>query len=194
TNLATSLSQKTMSDTNGKFNFKVKNHLKYGIIAQKDLYQPEAKEIDLNNAVDQIYNTEVYLNSYKDVEEKVITDNGVTKLVINPIYFDFNKWNIRPDAAIELDEVVKMMEKYPTLKIEVEAHTDCRGSNAYNLELSKKRAKSVMDYLILRGISKENLTSIGYGETQPVNQCTREGICTDEEYSVNRRCEFIIKN
>ena len=78
--------------------------------------------------------------------------------------------------------------------IEIGAHTDCRGPEEYNLNLSHKRAKSVREYLVSQGISNTNVKSVGYGETQPLNKCVKEGICKEEEYNINRRCEFVILN
>ena len=86
------------------------------------------------------------------------------------------------------------MRKYSDMVIEIGAHTDCRGSDEYNLLLSHKRAKSVREYLVSQVISNNNVKSIGYGEMQPLNQCVKEGICKDEEYDINRRCEFVILN
>ena len=86
------------------------------------------------------------------------------------------------------------MNKYPDMEVEVSAHTDARGKDQYNLELSKKRATSTLEYLVSKGIDRSRLKSIGYGEMQPLNKCDKEGICEDEEYDINRRCEFTIIN
>ena len=86
------------------------------------------------------------------------------------------------------------MKKYPEMEVEVSAHTDARGPDEYNLNLSKKRAASTLDYLVSQGIEKDRLKSIGYGEMQPLNKCIKEGICTDQEYDINRRCEFTLLN
>jgi len=86
------------------------------------------------------------------------------------------------------------MKKYPSMIIEIGAHTDVRGSDHYNMILSHKRAKSVREYLVKNGISDKNVQSKGYGETQPLNHCVEEGICKEKEYNINRRCEFVILN
>lgn len=115
---------------------------------------------------------------------------------INPIYFDLNKYNIRPDAAIELDKIVKVMKEYPGMTIELGSHTDCRSSAAYNLALSDKRAKASANYIISKGIAKGRIIGKGYGETKLINKCECEGKrvvpCTEEEHQANRRTEFII--
>ena len=80
------------------------------------------------------------------------------------------------------------------MEIEIGTHTDVRGTDEFNLYLSQQRAQSVMEYLISEGIPDTNIGSKGYGESQPINKCVRGGICTEQEYAVNRRCEFVILN
>ena len=123
------------------------------------------------------------------------TDIG--KLInINPIYFDVNKFNIRPDAAIELDKIVKAMNEYPEMVIELGSHTDCRAPKAYNMSLSDKRAKSSAAYVVSKGVSKDRIYGKGYGESKLINGCACEGkvisTCSDLEHQANRRTEFII--
>ncbi len=118
--------------------------------------------------------------------EKIIT---VKELDINPIYFDYDKWNIRRDAAFELDKIVEAMNKYPELKIHIVSHTDKRGSAEYNQKLSEKRAKATMEYIISKGIDASRLSAEGKGESEPAVNCTR---CTEEQHQLNRRSEFLI--
>lgn len=115
---------------------------------------------------------------------------------INPIYFDVNKFNIRPDAAIELDKIIAIMNENPTLVVELGSHTDCRAPIAYNERLSDRRAKASAAYIKLK---IKNLTRIygkGYGESQLITDCPCEGdvksTCSDEEHQLNRRTEFKI--
>src|SRR5690606_12441867 len=88
-----------------------------------------------------------------------------SKIVLQDIYYDFDKYNIRSDAQVILHELVRIMHDNPTLKIELSSHTDSRGSDAYNMVLSQKRAQSAVDYIVSRGVSRERLTAQGYGET-----------------------------
>lgn len=113
-------------------------------------------------------------------------------LNLNEILFDLDKSNIRPDAAIELDKVVAVLKDYPTMKIDIRAHTDSRGSAGYNERLSTRRASSTMQYMIDQGISKYRLSSKGYGESKLLNKCADKVPCTDEEHQKNRRSEFIV--
>ncbi len=113
---------------------------------------------------------------------------------LNKIYFDFNKHNIRPDAAEELDKVVKLMTvTYPDMIIKLEAHTDPVGSHRYNDNLSERRAKSTYEYLIQNGVPSHHILSYkGYGERKPVNDCKTKDDCPPEELELNRRTEFPI--
>lgn len=106
------------------------------------------------------------------------------------IYYDFDKYNIRKDAAEELDRLIEIMQKYPKMKIEMRSHTDSRGSDDYNMKLSHNRAMSAAKYIVKNGIDKDRITFKGYGETVPVNQCTNGVTCSEAEHQLNRRTEF----
>lgn len=127
------------------------------------------------------------LTEVKILKNKVIVN-------VNPIYFPLNSATITPTAAIELDKVVKIMRKYPKLKIEGGSHTDSRGGGDFNLKLSYKRAASTVQYIINQGINPSRITAKGYGETQPVNKCVDGVRCSEKEYQLNRRTEFVILN
>lgn len=113
-------------------------------------------------------------------------------IAIQNIHYNFNKDNIRPDAAVILDELVRTMRDNPTLEIELGSHTDSRGVDVYNLDLSQRRAKSVMNYLVSRGISRARMTAKGYGETKLLNHCSNGVKCSAEAHQANRRTEFKI--
>lgn len=123
-------------------------------------------------------------------------DDLRTALGIDIIYFDLDKSNIRPDAAVELAKVLEVMKEYPNMKIDVRSHTDCRQTAKYNEALSDRRAKSTIAWLIKNGIAADRLTGRGYGESQLVNDCdcepTNQSNCTEEQHQKNRRSEFII--
>lgn len=130
--------------------------------------------------------------------EKAITaippDFDLGKL-INPIYFDFDKSNIRPDAAVELAKIIEILKEYPELRIDVRSHTDSRGNDAYNLALSERRNKSTIEYIINEGgIAADRLTGRGYGETQLLNECSNGVKCSEEAHQLNRRSEFIVQD
>ena len=119
---------------------------------------------------------------------------GKLQIITSSIYFGFAKWNIREDTAEKLDEIISTLNKNPDMSIEIGAHTDARGSAEYNMDLSHKRANSVREYFIENGISDLRVLSKGYGESQPLNNCAKKGNCTEKDYSINRRCEFVILN
>ena len=153
----------------------------------------EAKQIEYKNL-----NATLNTSNMQDLEE--MEYNIVLQPVadveylaeINNIYFDFDKSNIRPDAAKELDKLVKLMrDEYPDLVIEVGSHTDKRGSEAYNEALAKRRAQSTRDYLIEQGIAKNRIKEQGYGERQPAIECDR---CSKEQHQLNRRSMFSVVN
>ena len=114
------------------------------------------------------------------------------RLSLQPIYFDFDKSNIRPDAEIELAKILEALNEYPKLKIHIESHTDSRGNDQYNLKLSERRALSTLNWFYNHGVDKNRLTSKGYGESQLLNRCKNNVECTEEEHQLNRRSMFII--
>ena len=123
----------------------------------------------------------------KPIEDVVILAD------LETIYFDLDKYNIRPDAAIELDKVVVLMNKYPEMVIRLESHTDSRANDAYNMVLSNNRAKSTYKYIISKGIDASRITKYeGFGESQLVNKCSNNVKCSEAEHQLNRRTEFII--
>jgi outer membrane protein OmpA-like peptidoglycan-associated protein len=161
----------------------------YKIEASKKYYITTSKVIKTSNKDKLIQKVELFLpiDEFIVLRDKVMID-------VNPIYFDYDKFNIRRDAALELDKVVAIMKKYPTLIVECGSHTDSRGPDKYNNILSDKRAKSTMNYIISKGISPERISGKGYGETQLTNRCSNGVKCSEEEHQLNRRTEFVIVN
>jgi len=124
-------------------------------------------------------------------------DLPLEKLILNKpirldnIYYDLAKWNIRSDAAKELDKLVLVLKDNPTIVIELSSHTDSRASDAYNMDLSDKRAKSAAKYIVEKGgIDKSRITGKGYGESMLINHCGNNVKCTEQEHQENRRTEF----
>jgi outer membrane protein OmpA-like peptidoglycan-associated protein len=140
----------------------------------------------------------VQLHEKMDLQLKPLEIGGdlAKMLGIKPIYFDLGKFNIRKDAGIELDKIVKVMNENPTMVIELGSHTDCRGTIAANEKLSSNRAISSAQYIKSRITNPERISGKGYGETMLLNDCGCEGpkksTCTEPEHQLNRRTEFII--
>jgi outer membrane protein OmpA-like peptidoglycan-associated protein len=175
---------------NGKFEFPLDCESSYRIVGNKQNYLQAS--VDLNTTSENKKVHQVTIDLEPDEEFVVIGDRVLLKL--NTIYFDFDKSDIRPDAEIELKKAIEIMKKYPDIIVEFGAHCDSRGPDVYNDKLSERRAKSTVDFMTARGISKDRLTGKGYGERMLVNNCTNGVKCTEEEHQLNRRTEFVIKN
>jgi len=177
----------------GAFQFDLKCKTEYIIRAEKDTYSSDEKRFTTPTKKQEL-RTQLMLE--KDEQEIEPGDDLAQVLDIPIIYFDYNQSNIRYDAEIELQKVFAVLNKYPTMNIDIRSHTDCRGAAAYNEHLSDKRAKSTRQYLIDKGVAPERLTAKGYGESRLVNDCgcepTNESSCSEEEHQLNRRSEFII--
>jgi outer membrane protein OmpA-like peptidoglycan-associated protein len=127
-------------------------------------------------------------------EVAIGTDLGLS---INPIYFDYRKWNIRPDAANELDKIVAILKANPKMKIALGSHTDSRGTDEDNQLLSERRAKSSVDYIVSKGISRKRITGKGYGEAQlKVSDAEIKAVYLwveqEKMHQLNRRTEFVV--
>ncbi len=167
----------------GYYEFEVDCDTKYTVIGTKEDFKEDQKEVETDDENEKEIEADLLL-------EPLIKDN---QIVINPIFFDFDKWNIRTDAQYELENIVDVMRAHPTMVIKIESHTDSRGSDRYNMKLSDRRAKSTMNYLISRGIAPDRIESaIGYGETQLLNKCSNGVKCSKEEHQLNRRSYFYI--
>ena len=119
--------------------------------------------------------------------EVIITDREV---ILNSVYFEFDKSNITAQGASELNKLVSVMEEYSTMVIFVKSHTDSKGAVAYNTKLSEQRAQATVQYLMSKGISKERISGKGFGSSEPKINCLAN--CTEEENAQNRRSEFLI--
>ena len=145
---------------------------------------------------EEIYATTKGLDRSKDlyVKIKLSMQQPAAGAVIrlDKIYYDYDKSNIKTRSAEELDRLVKLMNDFPDMKIELSSHTDSRGSDAYNQKLSQSRANSAVAYILGKGISKSRITAVGYGETRLVNGCSNGVNCTEAQHQENRRTEFEI--
>ena len=176
------------------FDKKIGDKLKYSIELSKDGYI--SKTVNFAKVINKP--GEIKVNEGLDLSlGKMELGSEIGKLInINPIYFDVNKSDIRQDAALELDKIVKAMNQYPGMVVELGSHTDCRSSKAYNASLSDRRAKSSAAYIVSKGIPEDRIYGKGYGESKLINGCACEGAikstCTEEEHQANRRTEFVI--
>jgi len=161
------------------------NDAEYAVY-QKPIKLENEKEFKFKfYAIDNVGNIET-------LQEKVVVTGFTLINKINNIYYDKAKWNIREDAALELDKLVLLLKKYPEIIIELGSHTDSRGFDLFNKVLSVKRAKEAVEYLISKGIDEKRLQYKGYGESMLINKCKDGYICTEDEHEKNRRTEFKI--
>lgn len=181
TNAETMEVMKAVSDAQGKFKIKLDPESHYELLCTKMGCFSRTDEISTKGLK---YSQDFYADF--EVEEIEL----FKPIVLENIFYDFDEWYIRPDAAIELDKLAKLLKDNPEIDIELGSHTDCRGSDKYNERLSERRAHAAIQYLVQRGIEASRLTWKGYGEKVPVNGCTNGVVCTEEEHQQNRRTEF----
>ena len=169
--------------TDGSFKIVLPYDKNYSIRASADHFFAISENLNLDSLI-----KAGYKEIHKDLYLVPIEVGQVVRL--NNVFFDFDKWDLRPVSYIELDRVVTLLNENPGIEIEMSAHTDSRGSDEYNFTLSDNRARSVMEYIISQGIARNRITSHGYGESKPV--ATND---TDDGRQLNRRVEFkILKN
>lgn len=172
------------STQKGTFLFDISPEKTYQVLAQKEKFYADSMSIStVGIAKSQTLTADLKLEPLYEIGKTIELKN---------ILYDFDKDNIRADAAKILNELVRTMRDNPSLEIELGSHTDSRGVDVYNLDLSQRRAKSVVNYLVSRGIARERMTAKGYGETQLLNKCSNGVNCTVEEHQANRRTEFKI--
>lgn len=175
--------------SDASYNFLANCDKQYTLRGIKENYNPTEKII---NTPEKSSNIEVPL-MLKSSDPCPPNDLGC-RLTLQPIYFDFDRYNIRPDAAIELAKILAAMREYPQLMIHIESHTDSRGSDTYNELLSERRAQSTLEWLVSKGISRDRLSAKGYGESRLINECSNGVPCSEVKHQLNRRSMFIIQN
>ncbi|WP_299124795.1 OmpA family protein [uncultured Winogradskyella sp.] len=175
--------EEVITEDDGTYTFEIDCNKTYTILGSKPDYKDDKETLATAYDNEKENTVDLFLIP-------LITDN---QIVINPIFFDFAKSNIRTDAQYELENIVDVLRKHEDMIIKIESHTDSRGRDKYNMKLSDRRAKSTKDYLISRGIHASRIESaIGYGETKLLNKCGNRVKCTEEEHQINRRSYFYI--
>lgn len=175
--------EEIITSENGEYEFIMECNKKYTVIGSIKTFSDDKIEINTYDVNGTKIEKDLFL-------ESLIKGN---QIVIKPIFFDYGKWNIRTDAQYELENIVDVLRANPTMVIKIEAHTDSRGRDKFNMRLSDKRAKSTKDYILSRGVALERIESaIGFGESQLLNKCSNGVKCTPEEHQINRRSYFYI--
>ncbi|WP_298360314.1 OmpA family protein [Runella sp.] len=170
-----------VTGTDGGYEFEVDPNRNYALRAEGDELATNEQAIGKNKK-----------NKKKVVESDLSMYGTGDVFTLDNIYYDLDKFFIRPEAARELDKVVELMKKYPGMQIELRSFTDSRASDTYNLRLSERRARAAFDYLIRKGITPSRLEARGYGESELVNDCNDGANCEEAEHRLNRRTEFKI--
>jgi len=175
--------QEVTTAADGAYTYEVECNKAYSIRGSKPDYKDDVKQMIAGSE-----------NNFKHkVDLNLVPLIDYDQIVINPIFFDFDKSNIRTDAKYELENVVSVMREHPEMHIYLESHTDSRGRDKYNMKLSDRRAKSTRDYLLSRNIKPERIESaIGYGESKLLNECSNGVKCSKEKHQKNRRSYFYI--
>lgn len=193
TNVSTGKVEPQQTGKDGKVFYTLSRNISYRLEGSKELAGPDEKYLSVTDTI-----TTVGISGSAELHKTLALQkvNKGVAIKLENIYFDVDKSYIRPDAAKELDKLVKIMNDNPGLEIELSSHTDCRATYAYNMALSKMRALSAVQYLASQGIDRGRMISAGYGESRLVNKCACEGNkvvpCTEEEHQQNRRTEFKI--
>ncbi len=193
TNLATMKDEVCSANKDGKCMFTLEPNTNYRLEASKETGEPDTKYLTVTTTQSTV-GKQAPATLYTLLELEKVRKGVAIK--IENIYYDLDKWFIRPDAAKELDKLVKVLQDNPTMEIELSSHTDCRATAKYNMQLSSKRAESAVNYIASKGVEARRMIAAGYGESRLVNKCACEGTsvvpCTDEQHQENRRTEFKI--
>ena len=179
----------TTSSNNGSYSFKIECNKKYYVRASKEEYETTEKSF---GPVTKTGESKLDIELKRNIFPVEVGTDLAKILDVSIIYFDLDKWNIRPDAAEDLEKIIAVMNLYPNMTIDIRSHTDSRQTHKYNELLSDRRAKSTLEFMVKNGINRNRLTAKGYGETQLVNNCSDDVHCSEAEHQKNRRSEFII--
>ncbi|MEN9908264.1 MAG: hypothetical protein RLZZ540_1413 [Bacteroidota bacterium] len=184
------LLKSAITNSKGVFDFgEVECEAKYYIKTEREAYNTDEIATTIAGNTGKTF---VPITIEKTLKKVTVGDDIAKVFGIKIIYFDLNKFDIRPDAALELSKILDVMIQNPSIKIDIRSHTDSRDTAAYNEKLSERRAASTKAWLIKNGIDQSRLAAKGYGESQLVNKCADGVECTEEEHQANRRSEFVI--
>ena len=186
----------------GEFSFpNLECHCDYSLTAGKEGFANTTKKIDLASRPcpeGESLHYVLQLLSLNEQDPSLVSSDPTTRIKVGTvielenIYYDFDKYHIRPDAAKSLDQLAALLRQYPSMNIELSAHTDSRGSWQYNRRLSKNRARSARKYLLSKGIAAHRLKATGWGESKLRNHCDDGVPCAEAEHQYNRRTEFAV--
>ncbi|HNR54821.1 MAG TPA: OmpA family protein, partial [Flavobacteriales bacterium] len=183
THLGTGEDDSTLSGPDGLFTFKLKPNSDYTLRGSREDMLTTSRMVSTRGLTSRdTLNAPLHMTRLRLGEA----------IAINNIYYDYDSWDIRSDAARELDEIARLFMENPRMSFELGSHTDSRGGDLYNLVLSDARANAAVNYLIQRGVDPDRIVAKGYGEERLVNGCGNGVRCSEEEHQANRRTEFTV--
>jgi outer membrane protein OmpA-like peptidoglycan-associated protein/tetratricopeptide (TPR) repeat protein len=178
-----------ITDENGHYEINIDRDADYKLVTKKENHIDNSRNVTSKGIENRI----------SKLTENIVLNNVPKQAILPitelyPIYFDFNKYDIRRDGTVELDRIVNLMvNEFPNMVIKIESHTDSRGTSEYNNLLSQDRAKTTQKYLIDNGVDASRITEYnGYGEQKLVNDCDGTNTCTEDAHQLNRRTQFIV--
>ena len=179
----------TIADNNGAYKFEVDCGKTYNVRAEKVEYATQEISITIGKLSGK---TSLPIALHPATCKVTVGDDLGKCFGIKMIYFDLDKSNIGPQAALDLEKILQVLNNNPTMKLDIRSYTDSRQTHQYNQALSDRRAKSTVNWLIKNGVTANRLTAKGYGETALLNGCSDGVDCTEAEHQMNRRSEFVI--
>jgi outer membrane protein OmpA-like peptidoglycan-associated protein len=185
-NSTTNRTEETLTGTDGGFFFQLEQKSDFTISGEKHGWLTSEVAHETTQGLDRT--KELYVKLELDMQQP--SGNAVIRL--DKIFYDFDKCDIKPVSADELNRLVKLMNDYPDMTVELSSHTDSRGSSAYNKKLSQCRADAAVLYIVSKGIPRTRIVAKGYGENKLVNRCADGIECSDDKHQQNRRTEFTI--
>ncbi len=180
------------TDEDGAYRFTLDCDKTYNLTVSEQAYEMEEYTITTSE-----YYNEPTIEADKLLVKKIETiDDDLSNIesTINLIYFGFDKSNITQESKTELDKIVEILEDNLKIHLEIAAYTDSRGSDAYNLALSERRANAALDYLVAKGVDSNRIVAIGHGESKLINKCSNNTECSEAAHKENRRIEFSFTN
>jgi peptidoglycan-associated lipoprotein len=183
-----------MTDSTGRFYTQLARNANYTFNASKDNFIPGQATASTFDEKGEVIDVRIDLDAGMDIPAPEHEYLAQLPVAFANVYFDFNKWDLRSDADEPLSVVIERMMSHPEMKLEIGAHADARGTDEYNMGLSKKRVTAVINYLSLNGISKDRMKARWFGKSHLVNDCGDGVDCPPEMHQLNRRVEFRLLN
>ncbi|HNL08832.1 MAG TPA: OmpA family protein, partial [Chitinophagales bacterium] len=180
------ISKRLVANSKGTVTLQVEKETDYRLAASQANYFTQTNQVSTKGKANTAKNDTVW------VQTELVLDKIFQRkeIVLQNIYYDLDKYDIREDAKPTLNTLAKTLRENPNIRIELASHTDARGSDKYNLTLSQQRAQAAVNYLVSQGIESDRMVARGYGETQLVNRCANGVECPEEEHQQNRRTTF----